>query len=197
MDKVNAIRRRVGRAAAPAAAVLAVAACASPPPPFAELPRLTVSTQITSRNMCGMGVSPAIAITKAPTATARYRFRMTNIDVLFQDPWETTVVAVENGYREGALPDYEGPCIGELRVFAATPYFRYRFEVLALDAQDRPLAYGQTSLVVRSIAETVEQEKATGGRVVAAPPPRPPVDTVNPIINPALNPRLLGPSYEP
>jgi hypothetical protein len=198
MEKGNAIRRQIGRAAASAAALLALAACASPPPPFAELPKLTVATRITSRNMCGMGVSPAITIRGAPSATARYRLRMTNIDVLFQEPWQTTAAATEDGYREGALPDYDGPCLGELRIYAPVPYFRYRFEVLALDTQDRPLAYGQMTLLVRSIGDTVEQEKAAGGRVVTEPPPPiPPADTVNPIVNPALNPRLRGPSYEP
>lgn len=196
MEKVNAIRRPVRRAAQ-AAALLALAACASPPPPFPDLPRLSVATQITSRNMCGLGVSPAIAIGKAPAATARYRFRMTNTDVLLQTPWQTTVPAAANGYGEGALADYDGPCIGELRLYATAPYFVYRFEVLALDAQDRPLAYGQTTLVVQSIGETVEREKAAGGRSVSMPPPLPPASSVNPIINPAMYPRLPGPIYEP
>jgi hypothetical protein len=203
MEKVNAIRRPVYRAA-PVAAVLALAACASPPPPFPDLPRLSVATRITSRNMCGLAVSPAITIGNAPAAAARYRFRMTNTDVLFRQPWQTTVPATSNGFREGALADYEGPCIGELRLYAPVPYFTYRFEVLALDAQDRPLAYGQTTLLVQSIGETVEQEKAAverekaaGGQSVPAPPPTPPASSVNPIINPALFPRQPGTIYEP
>ena len=196
MEKVNAIRRLACRAAA-VAAVLALAACAPPPPPFPDLPRLSVATQITSRNMCGLGVSPAITIGNAPAATASYRFRLVNTDVLLQDPWQTTIAATPNGYSEGALPDYEGPCIGELRLYSAAPYFIYRLEVLALDAQEPPAAYGQTSMVVRSISATIEQEKAAGGRAAPVPRPMPPVGSVNPLINPALNPRLSGPSYEP
>ncbi|HEY1231171.1 MAG TPA: hypothetical protein VGF26_28035, partial [Ramlibacter sp.] len=66
------------------------AACASPPAPFPDLPRLDVSTRLTSRNVCGLGVSPPINIAKAPSATAQYRLRMTNMDVMFQQPWQAT-----------------------------------------------------------------------------------------------------------
>jgi hypothetical protein len=197
MGKVNAIRHPVSgacRAMAPLA-LLTLAACASPPPQFPELPRLDVATRITSRNMCGLGVSPAVSIANAPAATARYRFRMTNTDVLFQQPWQATVPATPTGYGEGALPDYEGPCLGERRLYTYSPYFNYRFEALALDAQDRPLAYGQTNLVVQSLPETIELERAARGQ--AAPLRTPPPGTVNPIINPALYPRLPGPIYEP
>ncbi len=196
MEKVNAIRRTACRAAT-VAAVLGLGACASPPPPFPDLPRLSVATQITSRNMCGLGVSPAITIGNAPAATSSYRFRMINTDVLLQEPWQTTIAAAPNGYTEGALADYEGPCFGERRLYTAAPYFIYRFEVLALDAGNRPVAYGQTSLVVWSISATIEQEKAAGGGSVPMLPPAPPPSSINPLINPALNPRLSGPSYEP
>jgi hypothetical protein len=145
--------------------------------------------------MCGLGVSPAITIGSVPDATARYRIRLSNTDVLFQTPWQTTVAAAPNGYAEGALTDYEGPCFGERRLYAPAPYFVYRFEVLALDARDRPLAYGQTSVFVRSISEMIEQEKAAGS--VPTPPPTPPASSVNPIVNPALYPRRSGPMYEP
>jgi len=196
MENVNAIRRMKGHAAA-VAALLALPACASPPPPFPDLPRLNVATKITSRNMCGLGVSPAITIANAPAATASYRFRMTNTDVLFQEPWQTTIAATPNGYREGALADYEGPCFGERRLYTLAPYFVYRFEVLALDGRDRPVAYGQTSLVVRTISEMIEQEKAAGGGPVPTLPPTPPAGMVDPIINPGLYPRLPGQIYEP
>ncbi len=195
--KGNVIRRLV-RAAAPAAVLLTLAACATPPPPYPELPRLAVSTQITSRNMCGMGVSPAINIRNAPAAATQYRLRLVNVDVIFQEPWQTTVAASPDGYREGALADYEGPCIGERAFDATGSYFTYRFEALALDAQNRPVAYGQTSLPIRSIGATVERERATGGGQPAPfPADLPSPMTVNPMINPALYPRLPGPSIEP
>jgi hypothetical protein len=196
MENGNAIRR-AARRAAPAVGLLTLAACANPPPPFPDLPRLNVATQITSRNMCGLGVSPAIDIGKAPAATERYRIRMTNMSVLWQDPWETTATAAPGGFREGALADYEGPCIGERRLYALTPYLSYRFEVLALDARDRPLAYGQTSLVVRSISETIEQERGAAGGSTPLPPASPLESAINPIVNPALNPRHPGTIYEP
>jgi phosphatidylethanolamine-binding protein (PEBP) family uncharacterized protein len=195
MQNVNAIRRLIRRIRpmmfVPVAG--AIAACASPPPPFPELPRLGVSTHIGSRHMCGFGISPPINISNAPATTARYRLRMTNTDVLFQTPWQTTVPAVANGYAEGAVADYQGPCVGELRLYAAYPYYYYRFEVLALDAQDRPLAYGQTTLIVQAINHALDQERAARG---STPPPVPP-PTLSPALNPALQPRLPGPVYEP
>jgi hypothetical protein len=196
MENGNAIRR-TARRAAPAIGLLALTACATPPPPFSDLPRLNVTTQITSRNMCGLGVSPAIDIGDSPAGTERYRIRMTNMSVLWQDPWETTATAAPGGFREGALADYEGPCIGERRLYALTPYFSYRFEVLALDARDRPLAYGRTSLLVRSISETIEQERAAASRSTPLPPASPPESAIDPVVNPALNPRFPGSIYEP
>jgi hypothetical protein len=196
MDKVNAIRRGMWRAA-PAVALFFLTACASPPRAFPDLPRLNFVTNITSRNMCGLGVSPAITIANAPQATASYRFRLVNTDVLFQEPWQTTVAAAPSGYREGAIPDYEGPCFGERRLYALAPYFRYRFEALALDGRDRPLAYGQVSMIVRTISETIELEKAAAAGAAPPPPTVPPASEINPMVNPALYPRLPGVIYEP
>jgi hypothetical protein len=203
MQNVNAIRRSPIRGARTLLAFSAclLGACASSPPPFPELPQLDVATQIKSSNMCGLGVSPAISIGKAPEATARYRIRMTNVDVLFQEPWQTTAPARPGGYLEGALPDYQAPCVGDLSLYIAYPYYIYRFEVLALDSQDRPLAYGQITVPVRNISTLLEQERAARSASPAAAPPPPPLPplppTIGPLVNPALQPRLPGPTYEP
>lgn len=200
MRNVNAIRRVVMRTVRAFLALSpgVVAACASPPGPFPDLPSLDVATHIGSRNMCGLGVSPAISITNAPEAAARYQMRLTNLDVLFQQSWQTTAPAKPGGYAEGALLDYEGPCVGDLRLYSPYPYYNYRFEVLALDAQDRPLAYGRTALPVRNISDALSLERAPQRR--APPPEPPPVPAVinpglNPVFNPALQPRITDPIY--
>jgi hypothetical protein len=171
-----------------------VGACASPSPPFSNLPRLKVNAVITSRNLCGFGVSPAIKIADAPPATAQYQLRMTNMDVLFHKPWQTTAPAAPNGYGEGALSNYEAPCVGERRLYnMSAPYFVYRLEVLSLDAQNKPLAYGQTSFAVKSIDDTLSDERGTNGP--ALPPSTP--QTVGPYLNPAIIPQVRPTFEEP
>jgi hypothetical protein len=170
MGNVNAIRRagalRLALVAALAGGVLA--ACALPQP-YPELQRLGVSTQITSRNLCGLGVSPPISISGAPPATTQYRLRLTNIDVLFDQPWETTVQAVPGGFGEGAIADYEAPCVGDLEVYASYRYQTYQLEVMALDANSRPLAYGRVNLAVQSISATLDRERAAQRPSTARP----------------------------
>jgi hypothetical protein len=210
MGNVNAIRGPLarGRALLPAALAALVAGCASPPPPFPELPRLDVSTHMTSRNLCGLGVSPAINIANAPPATARYRLRLTNTSVLFQSPWQTTADAVPGGFAEGALADYQAPCVGDLQVNSLYRYHSYRLEALALDAQNRALAYGAATFPVQSVAATLDLERAAGGRAARTPTLRGPSETgpvVDPadaesigrFVSPALIPQIQSPVYQP
>jgi hypothetical protein len=210
MGNVNAIRSSAAlRLPALAVALGGLAACASPAPPFPELPRLGVATQITSKNLCGLGVSPAISINQAPPATTQYRLRMTNTDVLYQQPWQTTVTAMPNGYSEGAIADYEAPCVGDLRVYSFYRYQTYRLEVLALDSQNRPLAYGQTTMLVQSVNTTLDRERSAKSRTAASPPtaqeapaiiePVGPatVDTTGRQVSPVLIPQIYNPINQP
>jgi hypothetical protein len=210
MGNVNAIRgaHACVRPIAVAALAMLASGCASPAPPFSELPRLGVSTQITSRNLCGLGVSPAISIAAAPPATAQYRVRLTNLDVLFQQPWQTTAAATGAGFAEGALADYEPPCIGDMQISAFYPYQTHRLEVLALDAQSRPLAYGQTTFLVQSVSTTLDRERSAAGRQGATPVPQTPAvtgtvtdpivgDSVGRFMNPAVIPQFPGPTIQP
>lgn len=208
MGKVNAIRGAFRPVSLGLLLASAVSACASPPPPFPELPRLGVLAQLTSRNLCGLGVSPAIAISGAPQATAQYRLRMTNIDVLFRQPWQTTVSAGSAGtIPEGAIADYVAPCVGDLSQFSFYRYQQYRLEVMALDPQNRPLAYGQTTLLAQSVNATLDRERAAlrpvapGTRPLQALPPiGAPVDNYDAIgtqVTPVLIPQLPGPVPQP
>lgn len=134
------------------AALLALASCAPPAPVMPELPRLTVAAGFGPKNLCGLGVSPAIAITGAPNGTTRYRVRMSNLDVLWQTAWQDTLPAGEGGVTEGASVSYPPPCLGTFQ------QYRYRFEVLALDSGERPLAYGQTTALAVPLDRLVRQQ---------------------------------------
>ena len=202
----NAIRGAgaAGRMVAAGALLALAAACASPPEPFPELPRLGVATQFTSRHVCGLGVSPPIAIASAPPATAQYRVRLTNTDVLLPNAWQTTADAAPGGLAEGALADYQAPCIGDLQINSFYPYYMYRLEVLALDSQSRPLAYGYTTVQVQSVTTLVDRERSVAGR--SAPPAQPiraaptldprAADTIGNFVSPALVPQMGPPVYQ-
>jgi hypothetical protein len=153
-----------------AVALLALAACAPTPPLFPELPRLQVSTGFGIQNLCGPGVSPAITVKDAPAGTTRYRVRMTNTSVLVQTAWQDTLPASPTGIAEAAAASYPPPCMGTYQQYA------YRFEVMALDADDRPLAYGQTTATAVALDRLVRQARSTPakpGAAATAPSPAP------------------------
>ncbi len=155
-------------------ALLALAACAPTPPLYPELPRLTVSTGFGVQNLCNEGVSPAIGIAGAPKDTARYRVRMTNISVVLQTAWQDTLPATPSGIAEGVAPSYPPPCMGTFQQYS------YRFEVMALDANDRPLAYGTTTASAQTLDRLVRQARnaprpGTPGNAPAVAPGSAPV----------------------
>lgn len=197
MLNVNAIRSmpdRAFRGAVPAGiALLLVAACAPAPRPFPELPSLRISTSIGSANMCGLGVSPAIRIDNAPEATVRYKVRMSNTSVLIQTPWEPTFPARPGGIPEAAAENYDPPCPGQFQGF------NYEIEVLALDAADRPVAYGRTNFGLGSIDKVVEAEHRQRTGASPAQPTILPGGTTtfgSPVTygrDPGLNPAFVAP----
>ncbi len=137
------------------AAAAALSACAAPPPGPQSM---AVAVAFGMRNYCGLGTSPAIAVTDPPAGTARYRVRMVNMEVMFPSAYETTVDSSGAAIPEGAMADYPGPCPGEFQ----RP--RYRFTVTAIDGAGRALAsadYVQLvvplTLLVQRNREGVEQ----------------------------------------
>jgi hypothetical protein len=119
------------------------------------------------KNLCGLGVSPAMTLSPVPDGTARWRVKLTNIDALIQTPWEETLPATGATIAEGAAANYVAPCPGDTRVF------RYRTEVMALDAEGRALAHG---MAVRPIASLASLARTRGP--VAPPPSDPLLDTL-------------------
>src|SRR5436190_20805866 len=87
--------------------LLALAGCAAEPPRDPNAMAIDVAFGL--NNLCALGVSPAIAVTNVPAATAKYAITMRNIDVLLPSPWEATVTATGAAIPEGAGADYRGP----------------------------------------------------------------------------------------
>lgn len=146
---------------------IGASACAPRPSPYPDLPRLAVWTQFGERNLCGLGISPAVTIGNAPSGVATYRVKITNIDALLHTPWEATVPASAGGIVEGAARDYEAPCPGEFQTH------RYRLEVLALERSGRPIGYGSSLTVAQSLAVLVRTRSGAALPEPSAPAPRP------------------------
>ena len=164
-------RRLTGQRQRLAAAILLalplMSGCANDPGPHPELSRLGVFTRVTSRNMCGLGVSPAIGVYEAPAGTAFYRVQMRLINALGAPGWTGEARATGPIIAEGAFPDFPGPCPPERQVFS------YRLEVMALAADGRPLAFGWNFFGVLPIGREVATEEliaAHGGDPFPPPP---------------------------
>jgi hypothetical protein len=132
-------------------ALLALLAACQSGGSSAGLPVLTVNSIMTADNLCSLGVSPAIEIARAPSATARYRVRFQNVGVLFSEAQNFEIDATTRSVPQGALEAYRGVCPGERQ------RFEIRIEVLAVDAQGRALAYGSTN---RSVTSTTSMLRA-------------------------------------
>lgn len=192
MGNVNAIRRGMRLPQLGALMLLAgVVACAPAAPRFPELPRLSVGLQITTKNMCSLGVSPPVTVGNAPAATARYRLRMTDTDVLFGQTWQATTEARPEGIPSGALPDYPAPCLGKMELYSSQTYHLYRFEVFALDPQGDAIAYGMATIPVYGIDRALALERA------AAAGQRPSPETAPPISPSARPLPMIGPTLIP
>lgn len=156
------------------AALLILTACANERGPNPNLPRMGLNAEFTSRNLCSLGVSPEVRLGGVPEGTAAYRWRMTNVSVLFAPSWETELPASGTTIPEGAAADFPTPCMGELE---RPQPVSYRFEVLALGADRQPLAYGWNFILVRSLPYQLELEQQRAKRRLPEParvPPRQP-----------------------
>ena len=71
---------------------------------------------------------------------ASYEITLTDLDVPTFNHWHQTVAAGGPVIREGAGRGYYGPC-------PSSGTHRYRIAVMAKDAQGKPLAYGEKTVV--------------------------------------------------
>jgi hypothetical protein len=148
---------------------LVVAACAGDAGPYPDLPVLGISGKFSSKNLCSLGVSPALMLSQLPVGTAIYRVRMTDVSVLMGARWQGEVPARGAAIPEGALAELPLPCPAEKQTLT------FRLEVMALTADGRPLAYGWNFLSAQSIENvlSVEREQAKSRQPADVTPVRP------------------------
>jgi hypothetical protein len=157
-----------------AVALVVMTGCAADRGPHPDLPPLGIQAEFTSKNLCSLGVSPEVRLGGVPAQTATYRWRMTNVGVLFAPRWQADVAANGPTIPEGAVADFPTPCPGELQNLV------YRFELMALSADGRPLAYGWQFVTAVSTTLQVEREQARAAGKLPAPAPNAPVSTARP-----------------
>lgn len=146
-----------------AVALLAIAGCAPDRGPHPNLPLLGIQAEFTSKNLCSLGVSPELRLGGVPAGAATYRWRLTNVGVLRGPTWQADVPADGAIIPEGAIADFPTPCPGEQQTMV------YRFEVMALAADGRPLAYGWNFVSAISTTRRVEMEQARASGRLSAP----------------------------
>lgn len=141
-----------------AGALLVLASCANDRGPHPNLPPLGVGTHFTSRNLCSLGVSPEIRLGSVPANVATYRLRVSEVTTLRGPRWQADIPAQGSVIGEGAMDGFDLPCPGDKQQLS------YRFEVMALAPDARPLAYGWGFSSALSLPEQIEVEQRRAKR---------------------------------
>ncbi len=136
-----------------AAAVSVLANCANDRGPYPNLPPIGVHAEFTSRNLCGLGVSPEIALGSVPQNVAMYRLLITEVSTLRSPRWQADFPATGSSIPEAALEGFDLPCPGERQILT------YRLEVMALAANGQPLGYGWGFSNATSLPEQIQYEQ--------------------------------------
>jgi hypothetical protein len=182
------------------AALLLISGCANDRGPHPELPRMGVYSGFTSRNLCGLGVSPEFRFVSAPPDATTYRIKMTNVSALAGSSYEFTVPVSAADTRnkqmvipEATIPDFPAPCVPDDIILRQ--YFNYRIEVLALASDGRPLAYGWNFAIAYPLNlelyyERLADQARQRDRAAAA---RSPVPTEPAVAKPPTPPQDSGP----
>ena len=105
------------------------------------LPKIGVEFQLTEDDICLRGSrSPEIGLTSLPTGVVSYVMRMTDLDAPRYRHWNETITSQGSTVPAGKATSYAGP--------GCPPNgHRYRISVLAKDAQQQPIAYGEKTIV--------------------------------------------------
>jgi phosphatidylethanolamine-binding protein (PEBP) family uncharacterized protein len=130
------------------AACLACASCQDATVDTTNLPTITVEYELTEQYICNGAGSPAIKLGNLPAGVASYDVRMTDLDSPSYRHWKETILSRESVIPAGKGSRYSGP--------GCPPNgHRYRISILARNAQQQPIAYGE---------KTIKAERSRGSR---------------------------------
>jgi phosphatidylethanolamine-binding protein (PEBP) family uncharacterized protein len=111
-----------------------------------NLPKIGVEYELTERQICLVEGSPEVRLTGLPGETTSYDVLMTDLDSPRFRHWMETITSQEPVIPAGRGTHYSGP--------RCPPNgHRYRIGVLARNAQQQPIAYGE---------KTITAERARG-----------------------------------
>ena len=113
-----------------------------------NLPKIGVDYALTEQFICNGTGSPAITLSGLPAGVVSYDVRMTDLDSPSYRHWKETIASQEAVIPAGKGSHYSGP--------GCPPNgHRYRISVLARNAQQQPIGYGE---------KTITAERARGAR---------------------------------
>lgn len=150
----GAIKSRSAGFAVVLASMALVTGCANDRGPYPTLPPIGARFEFLSKNLCEDGRSPEIRLGGVPAGTAAYRLRITNTSIVAKQRWEGTVKAESPLIPEGAMADFDAPCLEDQQVLT------YRLEVMALAGDNRPIGYGWAFANARSLPRQIQQEQS-------------------------------------
>jgi phosphatidylethanolamine-binding protein (PEBP) family uncharacterized protein len=106
---------------------------------IANLPKIGVEYALTERDICTGKGSPEIRLTDLPAGVESYDVLMTDLDSPRFRHWSETITSQEPAIPAGRGSSYVGP--------GCPPNgHRYRISVLARNARQQPLAYGEKTI---------------------------------------------------
>ena len=114
---------------------------------MANLPKIGVDYQLTEQDICRGKGSPEIRLTDLPAGVVSYDVRMTDLDAPRFRHWNETIQSQEPAIPAGKGANYVGP--------RCPPNgHRYRISILARNAQQQPIAYGEKTIIAEQKPST-------------------------------------------
>jgi phosphatidylethanolamine-binding protein (PEBP) family uncharacterized protein len=113
-----------------------------------NLPTIGVEYELTEQYICNGTGSPTIKLSDLPPGVASYDVHMIDVDSPSYRHWKETILSQESVIPAGKGSHYSGP--------GCPPNgHRYRISILARNAQQQPIAYGE---------KTITAERSRGSR---------------------------------
>ena len=105
-----------------------------------SLPKIGVEWGLTREEICAGTGSPAVRLTELPAGVVSYDVLMTDLDSPRFRHWKETIMS-----QQAVIPARKG--IGYAGPQCPANGHRYRIAVIARNAQQEPIAYGEHTIV--------------------------------------------------